>query len=186
MKPNGGAVGAFGDTRDPRAWHNTQIALGFADALLPGVLPAEGPATRQRVGDALIHGKMRLAGMAPLRPGTAGRKHSQRALPVALLRRPDDADVGRATVSSSSTRPVHRCVRAGRPAAAARPAAVLGDRERAAGLNGETLSILSKGNVVGKAVVTGDTVRIPASLADGSKPVGQLQVALEATAPRRS
>jgi hypothetical protein len=48
-----------------------------------------------------------------------------------------------------------------------------------AGLNGETLSILSNGNVIGKAVVTGDTVRIPASLADGSKPVGQLHVALD-------
>ena len=35
------------------------------DALLPRVLPAEGPAARQRVGDALVHGKNRLAGIAP-------------------------------------------------------------------------------------------------------------------------
>ena len=70
VNPNGGAVGAFGDTRDSPSTANTQISLGFADALLPFILPSEGPATRQRVGDALIHGKMRLNGIAPLPNGT--------------------------------------------------------------------------------------------------------------------
>ena len=70
VNPNGGAVGAFGDTRDSPSTANTQISLGFADALLPFILPSEGPATRQRVGDALIHGKMRLNGITPLPNGT--------------------------------------------------------------------------------------------------------------------
>ena len=72
-KPTGGAVGAFGDTRNSPSWHNSQIALGFVDALLPSVLPGEGPATKQRMGDALINGKLRLAGLAPPSgPGIAG------------------------------------------------------------------------------------------------------------------
>ena len=62
---NGGAVGVFGDTEVSPTWHNTQIAFGFVDALLPRVLPGEGPTERQRVGDALVHGKNRLAGIAP-------------------------------------------------------------------------------------------------------------------------
>ncbi len=65
VKPTGGAVGAFGDTRNSPSWHNSQIALGFIDALLPSVLAGEGPSSKQRVGDALTHGKLRLAGLAP-------------------------------------------------------------------------------------------------------------------------
>jgi hypothetical protein len=47
------------------------------------------------------------------------------------------------------------------------------------GLNGETLSLLRNGDVIGKAVVTGDTVRIPASLAGPNDTGGKLQVSLE-------
>jgi len=64
-KPTGGAVAAFGDTRNSPSWHNSQIALGFVDGLLPWTLSGEGPATKQRLGDALINGKLRLAGLAP-------------------------------------------------------------------------------------------------------------------------
>ena len=73
VKPDGGAVGVFGDTRNSPSWHNSQIGLGFVDALLPSVLPSEGPATKQRMGDALINGKLRLAGLAPPSgPGISG------------------------------------------------------------------------------------------------------------------
>lgn len=69
---DGGAVGVFGDTRDSPSWHNSQIALGFVDALLPSILPNEGPAAKQRTGDALINGKVRLAGLAdPSRDGAS-------------------------------------------------------------------------------------------------------------------
>ena len=69
---DGGAVGVFGDTRDSPSWHNSQIALGFVDGLLPSVLPDEGPAAKQRAGDALINGKVRLAGLAdPSRDGAS-------------------------------------------------------------------------------------------------------------------
>ena len=65
VKPTGGAVAAFGDTRNSPSWHNSQIGLGFVDGLLPWTLAGEGPATKQRLGDALINGKLRLAGLAP-------------------------------------------------------------------------------------------------------------------------
>jgi hypothetical protein len=53
--------------------HNTQLALGFLDALLPRVLAGEGPDNKLRVGDALIRGKQRLAGIwAPSGPGITG------------------------------------------------------------------------------------------------------------------
>lgn len=45
------------------------------------------------------------------------------------------------------------------------------------GLIGESISLLRNGEVVGKATITGDTVRIPASLANDES--GKLQVSLE-------
>jgi hypothetical protein len=79
VRPTGGAVGVFGDTRNSPSWHNSQIALGFIDALLPSVPSGEGPSSRQRVGDALTHGKLRLAGLAPPSgPGIAGGEGNTR------------------------------------------------------------------------------------------------------------
>ena len=81
VKPTGGAVGAFGDTRDSPSWHNSEIALGFIDAMLPSVLSGEGPAVAMRVGDALVHGKLRLAGLAPpSTPADAGDYDTRKEL----------------------------------------------------------------------------------------------------------
>ena len=80
VKPTGGAVGVFGDTRNSPSWHNSQLALGFLDAMLPTVLAGEGPASKQRMGDALTHGKLRLVGLAPPSgPGIAGGDGNTRA-----------------------------------------------------------------------------------------------------------
>jgi hypothetical protein len=75
VNPNGGAVGVFGDTEISPTGHNTQIGWGFLDAMLPRVLPDEGPATKQRMGDALISGKNRLAGQSP--PTTDGNTRNE-------------------------------------------------------------------------------------------------------------
>jgi peptidase C25-like protein len=177
VKPNGGAVGAFGDTRDSPTWHNTQIALGFADGLLPSILPAEGPAVRQRTGNALINGKLRLAGLAP--PASDGSTRNELYLwhyfgdptmqmwggrPKLVLDPSQFTAVFEQVVANPRPDPPPYWVVVNVPN----------------GLNGETLSVLSHGDVVGKAVVTGGSVRIPADLADGSKPSGQLQVAVDA------
>jgi hypothetical protein len=75
VNPNGGAVGVFGDTEISPSGHNTQIGWGFLDAMLPRVLPDEGPATKQRMGDALISSKNRLAGQSP--PTTDGNTRNE-------------------------------------------------------------------------------------------------------------
>jgi hypothetical protein len=175
VKANGGAVGVFGDTRDSPTWHNTQIALGFADGMLPFILPSEGPATRQRTGNALINGKMRLAGLAP--PATDGSTRNELYLwhyfgdptmqlwgagsPFVLDPNRFTAVFARAVENPPPGDPPPYWVIVTLPP----------------GLNGETLSVLRNGDVVGKAIVAGDTVRIPASLANDAS--GKLQVSLE-------
>jgi len=177
VKSNGGAVGAFGDTRDSPTWHNTQIGLGFADALLPAVLPAEGPSSRQRMGDALIHGKMRLAGMAP--PATDGSTRNELYLwhyfgdPTMQMwggRREFLLDPSQFTA-------VFQKEVQDPPPGDTVPYWVIVNVPP--GLNGETLALLRRGEVVGKAVVTGDTVRIPATVGDGAVNPGELQVAVD-------
>jgi Peptidase family C25/Propeptide_C25 len=175
VKADGGAVGVFGDTRDSPTWHNTQIAWGFADGLLPFILPSEGPATRQRTGNALINGKLRLAGLAP--PAGDGNTRNELYLwhyfgdptmqmwgaadPLVLNPERFTAIFARTVVDPPPGDPPPYWVIVQLPP----------------GLIGETLSILRSGDVVGKATVTGDTVRIPASLANDAS--GKLQVSLE-------
>ena len=184
VKANGGAVGAFGDTRDSPTWHNTQIALGFVDGLLPSVLPAEGPAFKQRVGNALINGKLRLAGLAPPSgPGITGGDGSTRnelylwhyfGDPSMQMwgggRRPLVLDpnlfqaVFRKEIGPPPPDPPPFWVQVTLPPE----------------FNGQAFSLLRQGEVIGKGIAAGGTVNIPASFGDGSAPSGQLQVALEA------
>jgi hypothetical protein len=80
VNPNGGAAGVFGDTEDSPTSYNTQLALGFLDALVPRVLPAEGTNNKLRTGEALIRGKQRLAGIwAPSGPGITGGNDATRS-----------------------------------------------------------------------------------------------------------
>jgi hypothetical protein len=178
VNPNGGAVGAFGDTRDSPTWHNTQIALGFADGLLPFILPSEGPATRQRTGNALINGKIRLATMAPPASDSATRQElylwhyfGDPTMQMWGARDPLvlDPNLFTATFTEAVESP---------PPGDPPPYWVVVTLPK--GLSGQTISVLRNGEVLGKAVVSGTFARIPASLADGSKPSGQLEVSMEA------
>lgn len=176
VKANGGAVGAFGDTRDSPSWHNTQIALGFVDALLPSVLPAEGPAFKQRVGNALIHGKVRLAGLAP--PATDGSTRNELYLwhyfgdpsmqmwgGGGLPLRVDPARItGVFQVAPPGPDPPPYIVSVTLPVEFA----------------GQPVSLLRDGQVVGKGIAGAGSVQIPASFGDGSVKPGDLQVAMEA------
>jgi hypothetical protein len=168
-------VGVFGDTRDSPTWHNSQLALGFVDGMLPFVLPSEGPATRQRTGNALINGKMRLAGLAP--PATDGSTRNELYLwhyfgdPTMQMWGASSPFV----LDPSQFTAVFQRVVSDPPPGDPPPYWVIVTVPP--GLNGETLSILRNGEVVGKATITGDTVRIPASLAGDAS--GKLQVATE-------
>jgi hypothetical protein len=177
VKADGGSVGVFGDTRDSPSWHNSQIALGFVDALLPSVLPSEGPATRQRTGDALINGKLRLAGLAP--PSSDGDSRNELYLwhyfgdPSMQMwgggRPPIVFDPSRFT---AIYRP--KPFNPGDPP----PFEVFANLPKE--LAGQPVSLLKAGEVIGKALVNGDgTATIPAAFGDGSVKPGELEIAID-------
>jgi hypothetical protein len=175
-KASGGAVGVFGDTRDSPTWHNSQLALGFVDALLPSVLPAEGPATKQRVGNALINGKLRLAGLAS--PATDGSTVDELFLwhyfgdpsmqmwggdpPVIYLPAQFTARFEQYSGPPIPDPPPYE-VRVTLP------------RE----LAGQPISLLRNGQVIGKAVAGDGVAAVRAAFGDGSVKPGDLEIAIE-------
>ena len=62
LRPDGGAIAGFGDTRVSPSFPNNHMALGFFDAMFPLAVPDYGddPGTR-RLGDVLIKGKQYMA-----------------------------------------------------------------------------------------------------------------------------
>jgi hypothetical protein len=177
INPNGGSVGVFGDTRDSPSTHNSIIALGFVDAMLPSVLPGEGPATKQRTGDALIHGKLRLAGISP--PSGDGNTRNELYLwhyygdPAMQMwgggHTPFKLDI-------ASIKAVYKY--APKPTPDPPPPYEVGvtlPKE----LIGQTISLLRKGEVVGKSIIGDGVATIPASFGDGLVAPGDLQVAIE-------
>jgi Peptidase family C25/Propeptide_C25 len=62
LRPDGGAIAGFGDTRVSPSFPNNHMALGFFDAMFPLAVPDYGddPGTR-RLGDILIKGKQYMA-----------------------------------------------------------------------------------------------------------------------------
>jgi hypothetical protein len=176
VKANGGAVGAFGDTRDSPSTANTQISLGFADALLPFILPSEGPALRQRTGNALIHGKLRLNGIAPLPNGTTRSEFylwhyfgdptmQMWGAKDPLVINPNlFTAVFKETIGPPPPDPPPYWVQVTLPPE----------------FNGQAFSLLRQGVVIGKGIAAGGNVNIPASFADSPGTAGQLEVALEA------
>jgi hypothetical protein len=182
VKPDGGAVGVFGDTRNSPSWHNSQIALGFADALLPTVLPGEGPASKQRTGEALIHGKLRLAGLAPPSgPGIAGGDGSTRN-ELYLWHYFGDPSMqmwGGGKLPIVFDRALFNAVYKEQP-----PTPVPGPKFEVnvtlpKELAGQPISLLHNGQVIGKAFAGDGVVTIPASFGDGSVKPGELEVAVE-------
>ncbi|MEV4422266.1 C25 family cysteine peptidase [Patulibacter sp. NPDC049589] len=185
VKEAGGAVGVFGDTRDSPSWHNSQLALGFVDGLLPSVLPLEGPAAKQRTGDALITGKLRLAGIAPPSgPGISGGDGNTRnelylwhyfgdpsmqmwgggSPPIVFDLHRFQAVLSRAITVPNPGDPPPYQVNVTLPAE----------------LQGQPISLLRRGEVIGKALAGAGVVQIPAAFGDGSVVPGELQVAVEA------
>jgi hypothetical protein len=179
VKANGGAVGVFGDTRDSPSTANTQMSLGFVDALLPSVLPGEGPATKQRMGNALNWGKMRLNAIAPLPNGTTrsefylwhyygdpsmqmwGGGNAPIVFNPALV----TAVYKPGPISIPDPPPYEVEVNLGQ---------VLGN------LTGQPISLLQNGQVIGKAFLNATgAASIPASFGDGSVKPGELEVAFE-------
>ena len=183
VKPTGGAVGVFGDTRNSPSWHNSQIALGFLDAMLPTVLAGEGPASRQRMGDALTHGKLRLAGLAPPSgPGIAGGDGNTRAElylwhyfgdPTMQLWGGGSAPI---VLNPASFKAVYKEQPIPKPGD---PPPFLVELTLPAGLAGQPVSLLRNGQVIGKALAGDGSVVIAATFNDGAPKPGELSIALE-------
>lgn len=184
VKANGGSVGVFGDTRDSPSWHNTQIALGFVDAMLPSVLPAEGPATRQRTGDALIHGKLRLAGLAPPSgPGISGGDGSTRN-ELYLWHYYGDPTM---QMWGGGSPPIvfdlalfAAVYKELAPSPTPGPPPYLVEVTLPKGLAGQPISLLRNGEVIGKAIAGDGVASIPASFGEGAAKPGELRVAIDA------
>jgi hypothetical protein len=183
VKPTGGAVGAFGDTRNSPSWHNSQIALGFLDAMLPTVLAGEGPASKQRMGDALVHGKLRLAGLAPPSgPGIAGGDGDTRAElylwhyfgdPTMQLWGGGSAPI---VLNPAVFKAVYKELPVPNPGD---PPPFFVELTLPAGLAGQPISLLRNGEVIGKAIAGDGSVVIAATFNDGAPKPGELSVALE-------
>jgi hypothetical protein len=172
-KSNGGAVGVFGDTRDSPTWHNTQLALGFVDALLPSVLPTEGPATRQRTGDALINGKLRLAGLAP--PATDGSTVDELFM-WHYFGDPSMQMWGGGLPPIVFTASQFKALYRKLPGDPPYEVTVNLPRE----LVGQSISLVRDGQPIGKATVNGDgTATIKAAFGDGSVKPGDLRIAID-------
>jgi hypothetical protein len=184
-KVGGGAVGVFGDTRDSPSWHNSQIALGFVDALLPSVLSGEGPTTKQRTGDALVSGKLRLAGIAPPSgPGIAGGDDNTRA-ELYLWHYFGDPTM---QMWGGGSNPIifnpnifKALVKKFPPPKPGDPPPFLVEVTLPRTLAGQPFSLLRNGEVIGKAIAGGGgTVQVPALINDGDPQPGELKVALDA------
>jgi hypothetical protein len=61
LKPDGGAIAGFGDTRNSPSWPNSHLAVGFFDAMFPSTVPDYGGPETRRLGDILIRGKQYMA-----------------------------------------------------------------------------------------------------------------------------
>jgi hypothetical protein len=175
VNPNGGAVGAFGDTRNSPTWHNTQIALGFADAMLPSILPAEGSATSLRAGNALIAGKLRLAGLSA--PSVDGNTKDELNLwhwfgdPSMQMwgggRAPESLNV-------ADIRPAYHDLDEPGPDAPPYEVNVTLPRN----LSGQAISLMRGGEVIGKSISGDGVANIRPSLDDRESDLGNLRVAL--------
>ena len=183
VNPNGGAVGCV--RRHPRLPDLAQ----HADRAGLRRRPAAARPARRGPGHQAAHGQRADPRQdAPGRPGAAirprhhrgRRQHPKRALPVALLRRPDDADVGRRPRSTSSPSVFTAVFKRGDRPAATRPPAVLGTGDATAQFNGQAFSLLRNGVVIGKGVAVGRLVEHPRQPRDSADTAGQLEVALEA------
>jgi hypothetical protein len=183
VKPTGGSVGVFGDTRNSPSWHNSQLGLGMVDALLPSVLSGEGPAAKQRVGDALVHGKLRLAALAPPSgPGIAGGDGNTRN-ELYLWHYFGDPTMqmwGGGSPPIVFNPNLFKAIYKELPPKPGDPPPFLVEISLPKGLAGQPISLLRNGEVIGKAFAGDGSAQVPATFNDGAPKPGELTVALEA------
>lgn len=151
--------------------------------MLPSVLAGEGPATKQRVGDALVHGKLRLAGLAPPSgPGIAGGDGDTRK-ELYLWHYFGDPTMQMwgggfppIVLNPNLFKATYKELPVPKPGD---PPPFLVEITFPRGLAGQPISLLRNGEVIGKAIAGDGTVQVPATFNDGAPNPGELSVALE-------
>jgi hypothetical protein len=147
--------------------------------VIPRVLPAEGPGVRQRVGDALIHGKNRLAGLAP--PVSDGNTRAELYLwhyfgdPSMQMWGGEPVEIPDVTRFRAIFR---EDFESGPPGPDPPPYVV--QLTLPLEFNGQPASLVREGQVIGKAIVSNGQALIPANFGDGNPTDGELRVAMEA------
>ena len=182
VNPNGGAVGVFGDTEVSPSWHNTELAFGFLDALLPRVLDGEGPATKLRTGEALIHGKARLAGIwPPPDGGTRAELYLWHYFgdPSMQMWGGDPAELPDLSRFKAAYR---EDLIFGPPRPDPPPYGV--ELTVPPEFNGQAFSLLRNGEVIGKGIPAGGKAAIPAAFDSARPKPGELTIAFEADGRR--
>lgn len=181
-RSGGGAVAVFGDTEDSPSTHNSVQGLGFVDALLPSVLPGEGPATKQRLGDALVYGKVRLNTLMPA-PADGNTTFEHRIWhlygdPTMRMRGGGGSIVWDPSKFKIALEKIQWVEGPNPPNPDPGYRVVIGGIEPV--LEGQTVSLLKNGEVVGQGLVEGGGVKIPAIFGDGSVKPGDLSVVVDA------
>ena len=180
VNPNGGAAGVFGDTEVSPTDHNTQIALGFLDALVPRVLGGEGPATQLRTGEALIHGKQRLQSI-----WNDGATRNEFYLwhyygdPSMQMWGGEPIDILDPSRFDAKYRPEFVF---GPPRPDPPPYGV--EVTLPAEFNGQAFSLLRNGDVIGKGTALNGKALLPAAFDNSQPKPGELQVAFEGDGAR--
>ncbi len=184
-RAGGGAVAVFGDTEDSPSTHNSILGLGFVDALLPTVLPGEGPASKQRLGDALVYGKVRLNSLKPA-PADGNTTFEHRIWhlygdPTMRMR----GGGGKLVFDPSIFKIKFELVATETPT---NPIPDPGPKrpgyqvvlEGLQAINGQTVALLKNGEVVGQGLVQNGKTEVLAIFGDGSVKPGDLQVVIDA------
>ena len=149
------------------------------------MLSGEGPTTKQRTGDALVSGKLRLAGLAPPSgPGIAGGDGNTRA-ELYLWHYFGDPTMqmwgGGGNPIIFNPNIFKAIVKKFPPPKPGDPPPFLVEITLPLTLAGQPFSLLRNGEVIGKAIAGGDgTVQVPALINDGDPQPGELKVALDA------
>jgi CARDB protein len=152
--------------------------------MLPSVLAGEGPAAKQRMGDALTHGKLRLAGLAPPSgPGIAGGDGNTRnelylwhyfGDPTMQMFGGGSPPI---VFNPAQFRAIYKELPIPKPGD---PPPFFVELTLPSSLAGQPISLLRNGQVIGKAIAGDGSVQVPATFNDGPPAPGELEIALEA------
>ena len=154
LRPDGGAIAGFGDTRVSPSFPNNHMALGFFDAMFPSTVPDYGGPETRRLGDILVRGKQYMATQEGFNWHGAGDTYAEHYL-YHLLGDPtmqmwSDPPV---RFDPSRFKGVIRDIREIRPPRPGDPPFFVRVELESPIANGTVVTLYSSGNPVGKGII---------------------------------